>query len=177
MFDNILLSFQNTMDTFGSAVVVGVQTGLQNTYVDAMKNILVPAYEKSSEDMFRQIQETFANGLAACKYLLNCKAKYMHFTIIISQFVGYTDMNQLDQNKPIYDELTGLLQALPAQLKAANDSAVISCTSQMNHDIQRDLKAMQVNLVKTIRDNVKNEVNVKTQFYSLQVTNNALVFL
>lgn len=57
------------MDTFGSAVVVGVQTGLQNTYVDAMKNILVPAYEKSSEDMFRQIQETFANGLAACKYL------------------------------------------------------------------------------------------------------------
>lgn len=63
------------MDTFGSAVVMGVQTGLQNTYVDAMKNILVPAYEKSSEDMFRQIQETFANGMTACKCSPN-KVKY-----------------------------------------------------------------------------------------------------
>lgn len=73
-------------------------------------------------------------------------------------------MKQLDQSKPVYDELTRLLQTLPAQLKTANDNAVSSCTSQMNHDIQRDLKAMQVNLVKTIRDNVKNEVIVKKNF-------------
>lgn len=81
------------------------------------------------------------------------------------KFFVYTDMKQLDQSKPVYDDLTRLLQTLPALLKAANDSAVSSCTSQMNHDIQRDLKAMQVNLVKTIRDNVKNEVNAKTMFF------------
>lgn len=84
----------------------------------------------------------------------------------------FIDMKQLDQSKPVYDELTRLLQTLPAQLKAANDSAVSSCTSQMNHDIQRDLKAMQVNLVKTIRDNVKNEVNVQTMLFLYSLINN-----
>lgn len=69
-------------------------------------------------------------------------------------------MKQLDQSKPVYDELTRLLQTIPSQMKVANDSAVNACTNQMNHDIQRDLKALQVNLAKTIRDNVKNEVTL-----------------
>lgn len=74
-------------------------------------------------------------------------------------------MKQLEQSTPVYDELKQLLQTLPVQLKTANESAVASCTSQMNHDIQRDLKAMQMNLVKTIRDNVKNEVNLQDKVF------------
>lgn len=62
------------------------------------------------------------------------------------------------QYEPVHDEMVTLLNALPVQLKQATDSAVTAYTAQLNHELQRDLKSMQVNLVKTIRDNVKNEV-------------------
>lgn len=63
------------------------------------------------------------------------------------------------QYEPIQDELIGLLQSIPEQLKLASDTTISGCTAQLNGEIQKDLKAMQVNLVKTIRDNVKNEVS------------------
>lgn len=62
------------------------------------------------------------------------------------------------QYEPAHDEIIVQLNAVPEQLKKAADSTIVACTAQLSHDIQRDLKTMQVNLVKTIRDNVKNEV-------------------
>lgn len=56
------------MDTFGNAVLIGVQTGMQKTFVDTMKSILIPAYEKSSGEMFKQIQEVFVQGASGCKW-------------------------------------------------------------------------------------------------------------
>lgn len=57
---------KNTLEVFGNAVMLGVQASLQKTYADTMKGTLVPAYEKASGEMFKQVQEVFVNGTKAC---------------------------------------------------------------------------------------------------------------
>lgn len=56
------------METFSNAVLIGVQTGFHKTYTESLKKVLIPAYEKSSEEMFKQIQEVFLQGTKSCKY-------------------------------------------------------------------------------------------------------------
>lgn len=55
------------METFANAILLGVQTSFQKIYTESMKTILIPAYEKSSQEMFKQIQEVFMEGTKACK--------------------------------------------------------------------------------------------------------------
>lgn len=64
------------MDTFGNAVVVGIQTGLQKTFVETLKTTIIPSYERTSEELFRQIQHTFMQGTKSCKFnIKNVKTK------------------------------------------------------------------------------------------------------
>lgn len=58
---------KQTMEVFGNAVLMGVQTGLQKTYAESMRGTLIPAYEKASGEMFKQVQEVFMNGTKACE--------------------------------------------------------------------------------------------------------------
>lgn len=74
LLDNItkLSNSKATMEAFGNAVMLAVQATLQKTYADTMKDTLVPAYERASGEMFRQVQEVFLNGTKACKCLRCC---------------------------------------------------------------------------------------------------------
>lgn len=57
------------MEAFGNTVLLGVQTGFQKTYTESLKKTLIPAYEKSSEEMFKQIQDVFLQGTKSCNIL------------------------------------------------------------------------------------------------------------
>lgn len=54
------------MDVFGNAVVNGIKTGLQQTYVESMRSIILPAYEKANAELFKQLYDTFNKGTIAC---------------------------------------------------------------------------------------------------------------
>lgn len=68
--DNIarVCTSKGTMEVFGNAVLLGVQASLQKTYSDTMRGTLIPAYEKASGEMFKQVQDVFMNGTKACEY-------------------------------------------------------------------------------------------------------------
>lgn len=66
----------------------------------------------------------------------------------------------MSQYQPLHDETTSLLMAVPDQLKSASEATINTCTNRIQHDINKDLKTLQVNLVKTLRDSVKKEVRL-----------------
>lgn len=70
--------FQDTLDMFGNAVVSGVKGGLQQTYIESMRSIVLPAYEKANAELFKQLYDTFNKGTIACK---------IHFDIINSDYI------------------------------------------------------------------------------------------
>lgn len=56
------------MNVFGNAVTTGVKSGLQQVYVDSLKSIILPAYEKANAELFKQLYDTFNKGTIACNY-------------------------------------------------------------------------------------------------------------
>lgn len=64
------------MDVFGNAVVSGVKGGLQHTYVESLRSIILPAYEKANAELFKQLYDTFNKGTIACK----CQHNFLIFS-------------------------------------------------------------------------------------------------
>lgn len=64
----------------------------------------------------------------------------------------------MSQYQPLHEETTSLLLAVPEQLKSVSETTITTCTSRIQNEMIKDLKALQVNLVKSLRDSVKKEV-------------------
>lgn len=61
---------QSIIDAFGKSVLVGVQSSLQAAFVESMSSTLIPAYEKSSQNMFKQLHEAFSVGIKECMFVV-----------------------------------------------------------------------------------------------------------
>lgn len=55
------------MNTLGSTVFTAIQSGLQKNFTEAMRTIVVPTYEKTSEELLRQVQGIFVKGTKSCE--------------------------------------------------------------------------------------------------------------
>lgn len=64
----------------------------------------------------------------------------------------------MSQYQPMQEESTSLLLAIPEQLKSVSETTITTCTNRIQNDIVKDLKALQINMVKAVRDNIKKEV-------------------
>lgn len=64
----------------------------------------------------------------------------------------------MSQYQPMQEESTSLILAIPEQLKNVSETAITTCTNRIHNDIIKDLKALQINMVKAVRDNIKKEV-------------------
>lgn len=61
---------KNMVETFGNSILHGVKNGLQSSYLDILGNTIIPAYEKSTREMFQQIQLTFMDGIKTCEFFI-----------------------------------------------------------------------------------------------------------
>ena len=151
------MPMQSTMDLFGNSVLLGVHAALQKTYTDTLKTTLIPAYEKSSEAMFKQIQDVFIQGTKACEF-----DKNKSFTIIYLTNTLLSDSKQFEsyisQYQPMHEDIINQIQILPEKFKSINDSSVNQCANQINQQVLKDLKSLQMNLIKSLRENIKTEV-------------------
>lgn len=60
--------------------------------------------------------------------------------------------------EPIHAELANLMRAVPDQLRNLNEATVSMCTQRVTGEINKDIKVMQANLLKTLKENIKVEV-------------------
>lgn len=123
---------------FGSSVATGVKSGMQHVYAESLKTIILPAYEKANAELFKQLYDTFNKGTIAYS----------------TQMTAYTKMYE-----PIHNELLNFIRSVPDKLQALNDATVSTCTQKVSGEINKDLKVMQVNLLKTLKENIKSEVS------------------
>lgn len=66
-------------------MLVGVQGSLQGAFIESMSGTLIPAYEKSSQNMFKQLHEAFSVGIKECKYLSFAKISWtLFFQLVLS---------------------------------------------------------------------------------------------
>lgn len=63
--------------------------------------------------------------------------------------------------EPIHAELGNLMRAVPDQLRNVNEATVQMCSQRIIAELNKDIKSLQVNLNKALKDNIKLEVGIK----------------
>lgn len=67
------------MEVFGSSVTNAVRNGMHHVYADTLKTIIIPAYDKANNELFKQLYDTFNKGTMGCK---STDIRLKHFSIV-----------------------------------------------------------------------------------------------
>ncbi|XP_055837363.1 enhancer of mRNA-decapping protein 4 homolog isoform X5 [Episyrphus balteatus] len=139
--DNIahVCKSKNIIDAFGKSVLVGVQGSLQSAFVESMSSTLIPAYEKSSQNMFKQLHEAFSVGIKE----------------FMEQFDNYLSHLQpmQDSTEEILNKFSGFRQHLDSILIKHRNTVQESML-----DTKKDVKHMEILLTRQIAEVVRTEV-------------------
>ncbi|GAB0093302.1 Enhancer of mRNA-decapping protein 4 homolog [Sergentomyia squamirostris] len=131
---------QAVVDGFAAASVRGVESVFRQQFTETLTKILIPAFDKSTQEMFHQINGSFTIGI----------------TKFVRQLEAY--MTELQPVRDRSEETVNLVRSLPEQLKVSNDKMINSCTAQIMHDLNKDFKSLQMNLLKSVKESIKTEM-------------------
>ncbi|XP_073824958.1 enhancer of mRNA-decapping protein 4 homolog Ge-1 [Musca autumnalis] len=130
---------KSIIDAFGKSVLVGVQSSLQAAFVESMSSTLIPAYEKSSQNMFKQLHEAFSVG--------------------IKEFMEQFD-NYLQQLQPMHDSTEEIINKF-SSFRQHLDSILIKHRSSVQEamlDTRKDMKSLELLLSRQIQETIRTEI-------------------
>lgn len=130
---------KSIIDAFGNSVLMGVQNGLQATYVQSMSNTLIPAYEKSSQEMFKQLHDTFSIGI---------KEVMEQFDSYICQLQPVQDST--DEILDKINELQKVLEGLILKQRCSGNESIL--------ETRKEMKLLETNLTKSLTEILQREV-------------------
>ena len=58
---------QGLPDAVGSAVAGSIRTTVQGIYEETFRAVVLPAFERSTQEMFRQVDDAFRRGITECE--------------------------------------------------------------------------------------------------------------
>ncbi|EDS45230.1 conserved hypothetical protein [Culex quinquefasciatus] len=137
---DIVCRSQSFVEAVGNSIQAGVRKGLEQVYQESLRNIILPGYERSSQELFRQLNLTFSAGT---------KEYVQKLDQYVAQQKTVTDRTQ---------ELAELIKKVPEQVNGTADRQNKASTTVLREDIGRDFKVLQTNLLKILRDTIRQEI-------------------
>lgn len=67
--ENLMLvcTNKNFLDTMSHSVQNGVQQTVNNVFLDSVNKAIIPAYDRATKEMFKQVNDMFQRGVANCE--------------------------------------------------------------------------------------------------------------
>lgn len=131
---------QPFVDAVANSIQAAVRKGLEQVYQDSVRNVILPGYERSSQELFRQLNLTFSAGTK-------------EYVQKLDQYVA--------QQKTVSDrtqDLAELIKKVPEQINGTTERQYKANTTVLRDDIGRDFKVLQTNLLKILRDTIRQEI-------------------
>ncbi|KAH8334125.1 hypothetical protein KR059_006900 [Drosophila kikkawai] len=130
------------LDAFGKSVLIGVQASLQTAFIESMSSTLIPAYEKSSQNMFKQLHDAFSVGIKDFMVQFNTYLQHMPQP----QAMG---ANSEDLN----NKLTFLKQLLESSLHKHRTELTDAML-----ETQREVKSLEILLARQVQETIRAEL-------------------
>ncbi|XP_017854699.1 enhancer of mRNA-decapping protein 4 homolog isoform X2 [Drosophila busckii] len=129
---------QQFLDAFGKTVLIGVQNSLQTAFIESMSSTLIPAYEKSSQNMFKQLHEAFSVGIK--DFMVEFNAYLQH-------------MPQAQNSEELTDKMGLLKQLVEVKLNEQRSEL----TGAML-ETQREVKSLEILLARQVQETIRAEL-------------------
>ncbi|XP_022214740.2 enhancer of mRNA-decapping protein 4 homolog [Drosophila obscura] len=146
------------MDSFGKSVLIGVQTSLQTAFIDSMGNTLIPAYEKSSQNMFQQLHDAFTVGIKD----------------FMVQFNAY--LQQMPQQQAASAGNSEELNNKLGLLKQLVESNLLKHRTELTDamlETQREVKSLEILLARQVQETIRAELRKFLETQNLAIRSQA----
>ncbi|KAH8259108.1 hypothetical protein KR038_003034 [Drosophila bunnanda] len=130
------------LDAFGKSVLVGVQASLQTAFIESMSSTLIPAYEKSSQNMFKQLHDAFSVGIKDFMVQFNTYLQHM------------PQPQAMSANS---EELNNKLAMLKQLVESSLHKHRTELTDAML-ETQREVKSLEILLARQVQETIRAEL-------------------
>ncbi|KAH8249504.1 hypothetical protein KR032_010090 [Drosophila birchii] len=130
------------LDAFGKSVLIGVQASLQTAFIESMSSTLIPAYEKSSQNMFKQLHDAFSVGIKDFMVQFNTYLQHMPQP----QAMGANS-----------EELNSKLTMLKQLVESSLHKHRTELTDAML-ETQREVKSLEILLARQVQETIRAEL-------------------
>ncbi|KAH8412358.1 hypothetical protein KR009_001463 [Drosophila setifemur] len=145
------------LDAFGKSVLIGVQASLQTAFIESMSSTLIPAYEKSSQNMFKQLHDAFSVGIKDFMVQFNTYLTHMPQP----QVVGTNS-----------DELNNKLAMLKQLVETSLQKHRTELTDAML-ETQREVKSLEILLARQVQETIRAELRKHMEAQNLAMRSQA----
>lgn len=161
--DNInkMVRSRQTVDAIGMAAGNALQTPIQVAYREAFQNIVVPNFERSTQQMLQQINDTFTKG----------SKEYMkHLDTHLDQI----KQKHLEARDPVVGQLKQLTESFRTSAEEMQGAVISAVQNQLHTELEGSMTTLQDRVVQFVRQAVKEEVSIAVREQSASISDSVL---
>ncbi|XP_033754002.1 enhancer of mRNA-decapping protein 4-like isoform X2 [Pecten maximus] len=161
--DNIskMVRSRQTVDAIGMAAGNALQTPIQVAYREAFQNIVIPNFERSTQNMFQQINETFTKG--SREYI-------KHLDTHLDQI----KQKHLEARDPVVGQLKQLTDSFRTSADSMQTAVMSTLQGQIHTDMEKSMTSLQDRVVQFVRQAVKEEVSIAVREQGASISDSVL---
>ncbi|XP_074865356.1 enhancer of mRNA-decapping protein 4 isoform X2 [Carettochelys insculpta] len=152
-----LVKSKNLTDAIARAAAEALQGPIQVAYREAFQSVVLPAFEKSCQSMFQQINDTFKQGTQEYVQQLEVHMK-----------------NKKARDQEARDSLLGQLRQLVSTFQSTTDQLASTIASSVHTEVQHQLHVivgnMQDSILAQVQRVIKGEVSLAMKEQQAAVT-------
>ncbi|XP_042556682.1 enhancer of mRNA-decapping protein 4 isoform X2 [Dipodomys spectabilis] len=163
MKENIskLLKSKNLTDAIARAAADTLQGPMQAAYREAFQSVVLPAFEKSCQAMFQQINDSFRLGTQ--EYLQQ-----------LESHMKSRKAREQEAREPVLAQLRGLVSTLQSATEQMVATVSSSVRAEVQHQLHLAVGSLQESILAQVQRIVKGEVSVALKEQQATVTSSIM---
>ncbi|XP_059523700.1 enhancer of mRNA-decapping protein 4 isoform X6 [Myotis daubentonii] len=163
MKENIskLLKSKNLTDAIARAAADTLQGPMQAAYREAFQSVVLPAFEKSCQAMFQQINDSFRLGTQ--EYLQQ-----------LESHMKSRKVREQEAREPVLAQLRGLVSTLQGATEQMAATVSSSVRAEVQHQLHVAVGSLQESILAQVQRIVKGEVSVALKEQQAAVTSSIM---
>lgn len=163
MKENIskLLKSKNLTDAIARAAADTLQGPMQAAYREAFQSVVLPAFEKSCQAMFQQINDSFRLGTQ--EYLQQ-----------LESHMKSRKAREQEAREPVLAQLRGLVSTLQSATEQMAATVAGSVRAEVQHQLHVAVGSLQESILAQVQRIVKGEVSVALKEQQAAVTSSIM---
>uniref|UniRef100_A0A2K6DV23 Enhancer of mRNA-decapping protein 4 n=1 Tax=Macaca nemestrina TaxID=9545 RepID=A0A2K6DV23_MACNE len=163
MKENIskLLKSKNLTDAIARAAADTLQGPMQAAYREAFQSVVLPAFEKSCQAMFQQINDSFRLGTQ--EYLQQ-----------LESHMKSRKAREQEAREPVLAQLRGLVSTLQSATEQMAATVASSVRAEVQHQLHVAVGSLQESILAQVQRIVKGEVSVALKEQQAAVTSSIM---
>ncbi|XP_014454759.2 enhancer of mRNA-decapping protein 4 isoform X2 [Alligator mississippiensis] len=156
-----LVKSKNLTDTIARAAADALQGPIQSAYREAFQSIVLPAFEKSCQSMFQQINDTFKQGTQ--EYIQQLETHMKNKKV-----------REQEARDPLLSQLRQLITTFQSTTEQLASTITASVHAEVQHQLHIIVGNMQESILTQVQRVIKGEVSLAMKEQQAAVTSSIM---